>query len=313
MNNNWTELIFVVATRDVRQAESLLASCVETGVYVEDYSDIEMMLPIVGAADYVDEKLTAKNRETAAIHLYISAKGSAEHALSKATALLEGAGINFELRSSILPEADWANDWKKLHKPHRVGKRILLCPTWESCTPGPSDVLINIDPGGAFGSGEDITTILCLQMLQRQLERGDKVLDMGCGSGVLSVAALLLGASNALGVDIDRRVLKEAPATAEQNGVGGRFKVLCGNVLSDARFAEEIGGDYDLICGNMTADLQLLMAPLYAQKLKPVGILVLSGVLSTRADEVNAAMQTEGLKPFSTISEGDWVSIALRK
>lgn len=313
MNTDWTELIFIVSARDARAAENLLASCCEAGIYVEDYSDMEAMLPLVGAADYVSEELTAKNRKTAAIHLYISAGDSSGAVFEHAASMLKNAGIEFEHRLAELPEADWANDWKKQHKPHRVGKRLILCPTWESCEQGEGDIVLRIDPGGAFGSGEDITTTLCLQMLEAQLKAGDRLLDMGCGSGVLSIAALLLGASTALGVDIEERVLAEAPRNAEQNGVGGRLSVLWGNVLTDSRFAAAVGEGFDLICGNMVADVQLLMAPLYYSKLRSGGVLVLSGVLNPRADEVKAAMSTAELELLSSITEGDWSAFAYKK
>lgn len=313
MNTDWTELIFTVSAKDAHLAESLLAECTEAGVYVEDYSDMEEMLPLVGAADYVDQELTAKDRKTAAIHLYIPAQDSAKAALEHAASMLENAGIEFKYRTAVLKDADWANDWKKQHTQHRVGKRLILCPTWEACRPEAGDVVLRIDPGGAFGSGEDITTTLCLQMLEKQLCGGERVLDMGCGSGVLGIAALLLGASTAVGIDIEKRVLKEAPQNAELNGVGGRLSVLSGNVLTDGGFCDSAGGDFDLVCGNIVADVQLLMAPVYFSKLRSGGVLVLSGVLNPRAEEVCAAMTGAGLSLLDTMTEGDWSAFAFRK
>lgn len=313
MNTDWTELIFTVASSDARTAEGLLASCSPMGIYVEDYSDMEAMLPLIGAADYISEELTRKNRESAAIHLYIPAQDSAETVLLSAAELLNRAGIAFTQQDAALPTADWANDWKKQHKPHRVGKRLLLCPTWETPSPLPGDVVLSIDPGGAFGSGEDVTTTLCLALLESVLKVGNRVLDMGCGSGVLSVAALLLGAKSALGIDIEPRVLTEAPQNAELNGVSADFSVLCGNVLTDERFFGSVPADFDLICGNMVADVQLLMTDFYRKKLKSGGMLVLSGILSTRTHEVKRAMAGAGFSFVSELAEDDWRALAYKK
>lgn len=313
INTDWTELIFIVSAADARQAEGLLACCSERGVYVEDYSDMEAMLPLVGAADYVSEELTAKNRSSAAIHLYVDSHGSTEQVFEHAQSALKNAGIKFEHSSAVLPDADWASDWKSRHKPHRVGNRLVLCPSWESWLAKPGDVVLTIDPGGAFGSGEDITTTLCLQMLEEQLSGGERLLDIGCGSGILSIAALLLGADTALGVDIEERVLREAPENARINGVSTRFSAACGNVLTDGRFSGFVGEGFDLICGNIVADVQLSMARIYSAKLRRGGKLVISGVLDTRAAEVRAAMNAAGLSPLAEICEREWCAFAYMK
>lgn len=313
MNEQWTELIFIVAAENVRKAEELAAACSQTGIYIEDYSDMEAMLPLVGAADYVDSALAQRDKSSAAIHIYLSAVESAEEAAAMISRLFEQAHIAFTLKSGSLPRTDWENDWKRQHKPHRVGEHLLLCPTWESCERSEGDILLTIDPGGAFGSGEDVTTTLCLRLLERHIKGGERVLDMGCGSGVLSVAALLLGAESALGVDIEKRVLTEAPANARLNNVGERFSVMHGNVLTDVKLSNALGGDFDLICANMVADVQLRMAMLYHAQLRAGGTLVLSGILAPRADELCSAMDSTGFTLIERLDDGEWSAFAYRK
>ena len=225
-NSSWTDLTFVVDAKNVKKAETLASQCTSLGIYIEDYSDMESLLPLIGRADYVDEKLTAKDRSHAAIHIYVPENESQVEVASKMKELLGHSEIGFSMRSEAVTEEDWANSWKKHHKLHRIGKSIVICPSWVDYCAEEGELVLRIDPGSSFGTGGDETTRVCLRLLETSVRAGDRVLDMGCGSGVLSIAALLLGAGSSLGVDIDKNAVEAAKENARLNGVGERFEGL---------------------------------------------------------------------------------------
>ena len=311
--NSWTDLIFVIDTKNVKTAEAIAAQCTSLGIYIEDYSDLEKLLPLIGRADYIDAKLTAKDRSRAAIHIYIPTEERPEEIIARMTELLNLANVEFELRCESVNEDDWANDWKKYHKPQRIGKRLVICPSWEEYTQSEGDVVLTIDPGSSFGSGGDETTRVCLRLMEPNLLAGDKVLDMGCGSGVLSIAALLLGARSAFGVDIDKNAVAVAAENARINGVAQRFEGYYGNVLTESKLEEAIGGGYDLICANIMADVHIAMKSIYFEKLRFGGNLILSGIIEDRADEVREAFELTGFCFIGAEEENGWLALGFQK
>lgn len=310
---SWTDLIFVVDTKNAKTAEAIAAQCTSLGIYIEDYSDMEKILPLIGRADYIDEKLIAKDRSRVAIHIYIPAEEQSEEIITRMTQLLSSAGVDFVLRCEFVNEDDWANDWKKYHKPQRIGEKLVICPSWEEYPRNEGDVVLTIDPGSSFGSGGDETTRVCLRLMEPNLLAGDKVLDMGCGSGVLSIAALLLGAIRALGVDIDRNAVAVAAENARINGVAQRFEGRYGNVLTESNLEEAVGGGFDLICANIMADVHIAMKSIYFEKLKFGGKLILSGIIDNRAEEVREAFEMTGFCFIGAEEENGWLALAFQK
>lgn len=312
-NTSWTDLIFEVETKNAKSAEAIAAQCSSLGIYIEDYSDMERILPLIGGADYIDEKLTEKDRSRVSIHIYIPADGQPVEIITRMTELMDLAGIEFKFRCESVNEDDWANDWKKYHKPQRVGKRLVICPSWEEYAKIEGDVVLTIDPGSSFGTGGDETTRVCLRLMEPNLAAGDRVLDMGCGSGVLSIAALLLGAKFAFGVDIEKNAVGDAAENARLNGVGSRFESRWGNVLTDSKLEKSLGGRYDLICANIMADVHIAMKEILFDKLRSGGKLILSGIIDTRADEVRSAFELMGFTFIGLEEENGWVALGFAK
>ena len=312
-NSSWTDLTFVVDAKNVKKAETLASQCTSLGIYIEDYSDMESLLPLIGRADYVDEKLTAKDRSHAAIHIYVPENESQVEVASKMKELLGHSEIGFSMRSEAVTEEDWANSWKKHHKLHRIGKSIVICPSWVDYCAEEGELVLRIDPGSSFGTGGDETTRVCLRLLETSVRAGDRVLDMGCGSGVLSIAALLLGAGSSLGVDIDKNAVEAAKENARLNGVGERFEGLFGNVLTNVEFADKFGRDFDLICANIMADVHIAMKDMHFKKLKPGGGLILSGIIAHRADEVRTVFESGGFECTGTAEENGWLALGFVK
>lgn len=218
-----------------------------------------------------------------------------------------------EPRIQVVKEEDWATAWKKFYKPLRIGQRVVLKPTWEEFTPNADDIVIQLDPGMAFGTGMHPTTRLCIVALEQVVKAGDTVLDLGTGSGVLAFVAAHLGATTVLGADIDALAVRVARENATLNditeqtltielgsvptGMAGRFQVIVANIL-----AEVLVGLFDSKYGN----------PPLAEPLAPGGTLILSGILAEKAEMVLNAAARYGLHLVDRKQEGDWVALVVR-
>ncbi len=199
-------------------------------------------------------------------------------------------------------DQEWATAWKKHFKPIKVG-RVVVKPSWEPFSAGPDEVVIDIDPGMAFGTGYHPTTQLCLQALQERIKGGENVLDMGTGSGVLAIAAARLGASSVVGLDADTVAVEVGQENVTQAGLSDIVRI--GRADSPLAFA----GQADLIVANILAQVLIDMAGDLAAKLKPGGLLISSGIIAERADDVGAAFEAAGMHTVETKRDGDWVAL----
>ena len=214
----------------------------------------------------------------------------------------------------VTDDADWANNWKAYYKPLPIGQRLLVCPSWEKADPQ-GRILLSLDPGMAFGSGSHHTTRMCLEFLEQAVQAGSQVLDLGCGSGILSIAAILLGAAHATGVDIDPIAQKTAGENAARNGVqADRYTVLCGDVLTDAALVERLQAQaYDVVVANIVADVIMGLSPLVPALMKDDGVFITSGIIAERLEDVLAALKAQGLEPVSIHAGEDWRAILAKK
>jgi ribosomal protein L11 methyltransferase len=201
-------------------------------------------------------------------------------------------------------EEDWANAWKEHFFAHRVGERLVIKPSWREFEGGPGDLVVTLDPGMAFGTGLHPSTRLCLLALERAVRAGDRVLDVGTGSGILALAAARLGAERVLAVDLDEVAVEAARANAEANGLTASVEVARGSVE-----AAPAGQTYDLVLANIIARVIIELAPALAARVRPGGRLVASGILALRRDEVAAALAAAGLTVEETLEEADWVAL----
>ena len=290
-----------------------------TGWMIDDETDFQDFLEHNRQYwDYVDEELLAEKRGVSRVTFYLERN---ENALSTIAAVRMAMSAMKKAHPEYAPlrltmdnvaDADWENNWKQFYKPMEIGERLLVVPEWEQAQED-GRVKLVLNPGLTFGTGSHATTRLCLQALEQHIHGGEKVLDLGCGSGILSIAALLLGAKDAFACDIDDKCVGVAYENAALNGVGKEhYTVRAGDVLRDKRLQKEFGGDYDVIVANIVADVIIALAPQVGKLLKKGGIFLCSGIIDDRADEVREKLIEAGWTIEETRSSEGWFSYLCR-
>lgn len=212
-------------------------------------------------------------------------------------------------------DKDWINNWKEFFKPFRVADDIVIKPTWEELEEvNPEDIVIEIDPGTAFGTGSHETTKLCIQALRKYITPTTELLDVGCGSGILSIIGLKLGAKHAIGTDIDPNALTATLENVEVNHIKEeQFSVLAGNIMEDKAMQEKIGmKKYDIVVANILADVIIPLSGMIQQHMKEDGVFISSGIIDMKKEEVKKALLTNGFEIIETIEMGDWVSFVAK-
>ena len=305
MNENWTELKIKVPAPQADIAGAIANMVVPYGIYMEDYSHLEEEALEIAHIDLIDEELLQKDREHAIIHIYISPEANPAEAVSFLEERFQAENIPYEIDRDSCVEEDWINNWKKYFKPIPVGERLLVRPIWEDEYDAGGRAVLHLEPGLAFGTGTHETTRLCMELLEKYVKPGDEMLDMGCGSGILSVAGLLLGAGRAVGVDIDPLAVKTAVANAEVNGVADRFTGICGNL------AEKVSGTFDIVAANIVADVVILLTRDAPRFMKPDTVYILSGIIDTREDDVLACL-SDRFELIDRREEKGWVALAAK-
>ncbi len=221
---------------------------------------------------------------------------------------------SLDITVSESDDKDWENNWKQYFHPLSIGEKFLICPSWEK-VPGEGRTVIEIDPACSFGTGRHETTALCLEELEKRDIAGKDVLDMGCGSGILGIAALKLGAKHVDAVDIDMVATRIAGENAEKNGIPeGLMDIYCGNILTDGTLCESLAqNSYSLILANIVADIISDMPPFFARCLDAQGHMICSGIISPRRDFVVDALGKAGFVIESVREKNEWVAIVCRK
>lgn len=276
VNADWTELQVTIPAADTDRAGDIAQMVVPYGIYIEDYSHLEEEAMEIAHIDLIDEDLLKKDRTKSIIHVYISPEENPAEAIS------------------FLKERFEA-----------VGNRLLVRPMWEDEYEAGDRVVLHLEPGLAFGTGTHETTRLCMELLEKYVKPGDTMLDMGCGSGILSVAGLLLGAGSAVGVDIDALAVKTAVANAEINHVGDKFTGICGNL------ADKVTGTFDVVVANIVADVVILLTKDAPRFMKPDTVYIMSGIIDTREDDVLACL-ADKFEIIDRKEEKGWVALAAK-
>lgn len=299
---DWTEIKITVNADDVDKAGDIAHMVVPYGIYVEDYRALEQEAWEIARIDLIDEDLLAKDRTKGIVHIYISPEENPNEAVSFLSERLNAEKIEFELDETLCKNADWENNWKKYFKPMPVGNKLLIRPIWEDEYEAGDRAVIHLEPGLAFGSGTHDTTRLCLESIENYAEKGKTMLDIGCGSGILSVCGLLLGADSAVGVDIDALAVKTARENGKTNGFEEpQYKVLQGSLT------DKVSGTFDIIAANIVADIIVILCNDVKKYLNPDGVFITSGIIEPRENDVLEAFEKNGLEVIARHESGGWL------
>lgn len=310
---DWSEITLKVASKDLEIASAIATAVSPGGLYIEDYSDIEQLLADSGYYDYVDRSLLEKDAEYSVIRIYLPADILPGETAAFLEERLRTESVGYKLSVGKVKETDWAENWKQYYHTQKIGERLVIRPSWEEYIPKAGEAVVILDPGMSFGTGEHETTRLCLELLERAMKGGEKVLDVGTGSGILSIAAVKLGASSVTAVDIDPNAVRIAAENAAGNGIDGqKMGTLFGNI-NDDEFSKEIGGGYDLLLANIVADVIIPAVGRFFEKLWEGGRLIASGIIEPRVEEVEQALMRAGFVLEETVRMNDWAAVAARK
>lgn len=305
VNADWTELQVTIPAADTDRAGDIAQTVVPYGIYIEDYSHLEEEAMEIAHIDLIDEDLLKKDRTKSIIHVYISPEENPAEAISFLKERFEAVGIENTITAANCAEEDWINNWKKYFKPIPVGNRLLVRPMWEDEYEAGDRVVLHLEPGLAFGTGTHETTRLCMQLLEKTAVNGSRVLDIGTGSGILAITALLLGAKEAVGVDIDEVAVRTAHENAALNGVENHLTLFCGDLT------EKVTGTFDVICANIVADVIIRLSADVTKFMHADSTLLVSGIFEERCEEVKSALCAAGLNICEMKTEGGWRALRL--
>lgn len=306
-NEAWSELTITVNAADVDTAAAIAHMVVPHGIYIEDYSRLEEESMQIAHIDLIDDELLAKDKSVAIIHIYILPNENPAEALAFLKHQLEKEGVSYTLGSGECVTQDWINNWKKHYRPTEIGKRLLIKPEWYGELNTSRAVLL-LDPGLAFGTGNHATTRLCLEVLDKHVAGGESVLDIGCGSGILSIAALLLGAEHATGVDIDPIAVKTAAQNGTKNGfTPPKFTVLEGDLT------KAVSGKFTLVLANIVADAIIELCSSVPAFMAPGALFIASGIIDTRESDTTAAFAKANLTVLERHEKDGWLCFVLTK
>ena len=303
---DFKEISVQTDTFALETAEAICQMVSDSGIYTEDYSDVEEMSKIIAHSDLIEKDLLQRDKTSAKIHIYLSPEADVSEKIENLHSLLTDAGINYSISTAEVHDSDWADNWKKYFKPFDVGDRLAVCPTWEKYTGSDSRKVLKIDPGAAFGSGTHETTRLCLEVLEEYVSSGKKILDIGCGSGILSIAALL-GADSACGVDIDAAAVKTAKENGEINGFSEPTLTYLQGDLAGA-----VEGKFDIITANIVADVIIRLLPDLRRYMSAGGVALLSGIISERSKEVERHIEENNFSIVKKSDNNGWACIVIK-
>ena len=322
MDDRWLEVSIDTTDAGMDDLAAYLTAFDLGGLVLEDEAEFQAFLEQNRQYwDYVDEDLMERMKGVARVKFYVTDDSHGHEKLSRITeglaALRERCGEELgtlAVRTAGLREEDWANNWKQFYKPLTVGERLYIVPEWEKGETAIPEgrTALYLNPGLIFGTGTHASTQLCLGGVEEFVKAGDRVLDLGCGSGILSIAALCLGVEYAFGVDIDPKAVGVAYENAAMNGIGQDiYTVRAGNVLSDRVLCAELAErKWNLVLANIVADVIIPLSAQVPGLLAEGGVFLCSGIIDTRADEVQAAIQSRGMKIIRRWEKNGWVALA---
>ena len=321
---NWIEIFIETTKEGFEPVSGIIYQCGITGVMIEDADDFEEFLENPARDwDYIEDELVEqKHNAKNGITFFVRDNMNGKETFELVKEMLKNAKENekeidfgsLDITVKNIKEDDWANNWKKYFKPFAVGDKIVIRPSWEEYNDDGNKTVLKIDPGHVFGTGTHETTQLCIELIENYLKKDDMVLDIGCGSGILSIASLLLGAKYADAVDIDPNAIDIAYTNAGMNDIGREtYDVVSGNILEDEDLNDKYSGKkYDVVEANIVADVIIALTEKIPQYIKDGGVFISSGIIVERLDDVLEALKGHGFEVLEVKKKKGWSAIASR-
>jgi ribosomal protein L11 methyltransferase len=315
----WIEAKIETKTEAVDFVCAMLMSVGVNEVQIDDLDDMKKFLQENKSQwDYVDDELWNAKDENCYVTFYISNDlygheniTSVKEAIGRLKTVEPKVDLgSLELNLVNVDDEDWINNWKKYYKPFEVGEKIVIRPVWENYT-NDNKIVFNINPGHVFGTGLHETTKLCIEQLEKFTNNKSVVLDLGCGSGILFIISLLLGAKNATAIDIDDNAKNIATENAELNFIDSeKYKLMCGNILENESLQSEVKiKKYDIVVANIVADVIISITPLVKDVLEADGVFISCGIIKGREDNVRKNLLEAGFTIVGAFYKEDWVCI----
>lgn len=297
----WTDIKIITDKKFEDVFDFVSAEVCPMGIQIEDYSDLEQEVEEIAHVDLIEAELLQKDRTQIIVHHYISPELDAQNARLTLENRLDELGVTYKCEIEYINQEDWETGWKKYYHAMDIGNNLAICPSWEDYNTDRK--VLKLDPGMAFGTGTHETTYLCLEVLDREIKGGERVLDVGTGSGILGIGSILLGAKDVEGVDIDPTAVKVAKENAELNGVADKFTIKVGDL------AEQASGKYNIVVANIVANAVMMLSEVIPQFLADDGLYITSGIIDTRKDEVVACLEKLGFNIRKIHEKNGWVCI----
>ncbi|MBE6949440.1 MAG: 50S ribosomal protein L11 methyltransferase [Ruminococcaceae bacterium] len=300
---DWLEITIETSPREINALSARLEMLDVSGLIIENESDYNDFLENNKKYwDYVDEDFQNSIKNLCRVKFYLEDSQDGFNELNRLS-----EALNMELPYKRVKDEDWENNWKEFYKPLPVGEKLLIVPQWEEAPPSDGRCILRLDPGLIFGTGSHPTTKMCLRQLEALELENKEILDLGCGSGILAIAGLILGAKNAEGCDIDPKAPDIVMENAALNGIDRELTVRACNVLSD-RYTQKQYEDkkFDIVLANIVADVIISLAPMVRSWMKPDARFICSGIIEGRQAEVEKALTANGLTILNHFNDEDW-------
>ncbi|ADL51171.1 50S ribosomal protein L11 methyltransferase [Clostridium cellulovorans] len=312
MNSEWIEISIVTTSEAVEPIQGVIYTTDVKGVSVIDSEDLEFKKKHPGDWDYFDENIL-NIRKGAVIKAYYNSSvdhKEVEEYIRKGIQQVKEYGVNIEpgtIMVNTVNEEDWANNWKKYYKSTKVGARVVIKPQWEEYTPKAHELVVELDPGMAFGTGTHETTRMCIQALERYVDEGKTVFDIGTGSGILAIAAAKLGSKSVIGGDLDPVAVDSANMNIGLNNLGNNIRIFHGDLM------QGVAGRADVVVANIIADVIMFLTPQLRDYIVDGGYFISSGIIKDRKDEVVKTLIKNGFEPMEVNNQGEWICIVAKK
>ena len=311
---DWMEAVVHTTTMGADIVSEVLMNAGAVGTSIEDRYDVTSSKKSDGMWDMIDEEVLARMSEDVLVKAYFEADASVKEKLllvGEKLAEIKRIDMGFdigtlELEKQNVQEQDWAENWKKYYKPFRAGEKLVIKPSWESYEEQEGDLVLELDPGMAFGTGTHETTYMCMEQLEKYVTPGCKAIDIGCGSGILALAAAKLGASDVLAIDLDQLAVKASVENAQKNGLTDVVRVKHGDLL------ENSDEKADVIVANIIADVICFLCGPVKNHLLEGGTFICSGIIREREEDVQRALAAAGYTVCNRLDKGSWVCLAAK-